>query len=141
MAESVGPDGERPDPKKPAGCGKKGAIYGGGALLLIIVIGLIFGPNKEERAALKRVADSARVADSMYVITHRADSTDRAARAKKVWDSINNHEEKAKAAAAARRSAISTPRPETYNGHEVHIGPRGGKYYTDENGKQRYIKQ
>lgn len=29
---------------------------------------------------------------------------------------------------------------ETYNGHEVFTGPRGGKYYINKNGNKTYIK-
>ena len=34
----------------------------------------------------------------------------------------------------------SEPEFETYNGHRVYIGPRGGKYYMSESGKKVYIK-
>ena len=32
------------------------------------------------------------------------------------------------------------PIDETYRGHQVYVGERGGKFYIDDNGKKRYIK-
>ncbi len=35
---------------------------------------------------------------------------------------------------------VTNSSAETYNGHEVFTGPRGGKYYINKNGNKTYIK-
>lgn len=42
-------------------------------------------------------------------------------------------------ARAARRAAAVEVRTETYNGHEVYTGPRGGRYYINSHGNKTYI--
>ncbi|RZJ89924.1 MAG: hypothetical protein EOO20_09635 [Chryseobacterium sp.] len=45
-----------------------------------------------------------------------------------------------------RSESYSNPRKqsyssgETYRGREVHVGPRGGRYYINKNGNKTYIK-
>jgi|TARA_B100000900_G_scaffold415235_1_gene444370 hypothetical protein len=33
-----------------------------------------------------------------------------------------------------------TPLDETYQGHQLYLGERGGKFFIDDNDKKRYIK-
>jgi colicin import membrane protein len=70
----------------------------------------------------------------------RADSIARVKREKERRAAARK--EAAYAAAAERRaraSAASTSRAEYSGGHEIHIGPRGGRYYINANGNKTYI--
>ena len=37
------------------------------------------------------------------------------------------------------RSSSSSDNGDTYNGHKIYTGPRGGRYYINSNGKKTYI--
>lgn len=75
-----------------------------------------------------------RVADSVLAEKTRRQDSIRNARA--AYQAKIDAERAAKRAAAAERERYE---PEMYNGHEVHTGPRGGRYYINSNGNKVYL--
>lgn len=94
-------------------------------------------PEQKAAGERKHKADSLQLVRAQ---AHIADSTRRAIAAEK------RNADRARATAlansqrAARGTASSPYKADTYNGHTVMTGPRGGRYYINGNGKKTYIR-
>jgi hypothetical protein len=126
-----------PTTKKTSGCLKKGLYVAGGGTALLIILMIALWPSDEEMAEARRANDSA------LAVKQKFDSISHANRAKYVVDSAKaaqkKEEDLAKKREAIAREWQSTQRKETYNGHEVHVGPKGGRYYIGPSGKPVYL--
>jgi len=106
--------------------------------ILSIIIGLFLSQDLyaqgQCKATTKKGTQCKRKAsdDSGYCFQHKKLSNASEATTKEKTTKV------AKKKTSVSNSSSST---ETYNGHEVITGPRGGKYYINKNGNKTYIKR
>lgn len=103
-------------------------------VIVSIIIGLMFSQNlfaqSQCKAITKKGTQCKRKAtnNSEYCFQHKKNSS----------NTNVSTEETNKKKAKVNKSSSSN---DTYNGNEIHTGPRGGRYYINKNGNKTYIKR